>query len=55
MRPTDSDVNILERELNIELFYTPDTEMEFSSKGDARATTLGDIANISRFDWKDKK
>ncbi len=50
MRPTDSAVKKLERQLNIDLLITPDSEMEVLKKSDIKGTTLGDIAVIKRYD-----
>ena len=51
MRPTDNAAQKLERELGIELLFTPEAELEYSEKSDAKNTTLGDIAVIKRFDY----
>ena len=51
IRPTDAVLHKLERELEIELFYTPETEIEFQEKSKKKETTLGDIAVIKRLEW----
>ncbi|MHA2031020.1 MAG: multiprotein bridging factor aMBF1 [Candidatus Kariarchaeaceae archaeon] len=52
-RPTDAAAKTLERELKIELLYTPEVELEYSEKTKGKATTLGDIAVIKRFEYDD--
>ncbi len=52
MRPTDRDARKLERELGIELLFALEQELEFADKTKKKATTLGDIAVIKKFDYK---
>ena len=51
MRPTDNAAKKLERELNVKLLVTPDLELEYSAKSRSKATTLGDIAVIKKFEY----
>ena len=51
MRPTDTAVKKIERELGIELLAFQDTELEYTQKTEKKGTTLGDIAVIKRFDY----
>jgi len=52
-RPTDVAAKKLERELKIELLHSPETELAYSEKSKSKATTLGDIAFIKRFEYDD--
>ncbi|MCY3411282.1 MAG: TIGR00270 family protein [Candidatus Heimdallarchaeota archaeon] len=51
MRPTDKDAKRIERELGIELFVSMDQELEYGEKKKKKATTLGDIAVIRKYDY----
>lgn len=51
MRPTDRDARKIARELSIKLFITLDTELEYTEKKKRRATTLGDIAVIKKYEY----
>ncbi len=51
MRPTDAAAQKLERELNVQLLIAPDLELEYSEKAPSKATTLGDIAVIKKYDY----
>jgi len=48
IRPTDSDVKKLERELNISLMEDSEIDPEFFSSGSNKSNTIGDIINIDR-------
>ncbi|OLS25718.1 MAG: hypothetical protein HeimC2_17740 [Candidatus Heimdallarchaeota archaeon LC_2] len=51
VRPTDSAAKKLERELKVSLLITPDLELEYAQKSRSKATTLGDIAVIKKFEY----
>ena len=51
VRPTDSAAKKLERELKVKLLITPDLELEYAQKSSSKATTLGDIAVIKKFEY----
>jgi uncharacterized protein (TIGR00270 family) len=50
IQPTDDTIRKLERELDIELFYTPEEELQHQDSGKSKGTTLGDIVKITRLD-----
>lgn len=54
MRPTDRDAKKIERELGVELLFKLDVELEHAEKTKKRATTLGDIAVIRKYDYDDE-
>jgi len=43
----------LERELKIELLFSPEAELDYSEKTKSKSTTLGDIAVIRKFEYDD--
>ncbi len=52
-RPTDVAAKKLERELKIELLFSPEAELDYSEKSKSKSTTLGDIAVIRKFEYDD--
>lgn len=52
-RPTDVAAKKLERELKIQLLFSPEAELDYSEKSKSKATTLGDIAVIRKFEYED--
>ncbi len=52
-RPTDAATKKLERELKIQLLFSPEAELDYSEKTKSKATTLGDIAVIRKFEYDD--
>ena len=50
IQPTDDTIRKLERELDIELFYTPEEELQHQDKEQDKGTTLGDIVKITFLD-----
>jgi len=51
MRPTDKVAKKLEKELEIELFETPDVELLHQEKGKKKGLTVGDIVTIKHYEY----
>ncbi len=54
IRPTDTDIKKLERELHISLYASQEADIQFSDPSKIKNTKFGDIAVIKRFDYNKK-